>query len=163
MPMLYSVAPGATQTAHVTPGTEADALFVHPGARNVALVGLYPRGAGQSLTAISGLGFRVKKQTTATSTIGTGTAITPAPRDPGMQAAKANAAFSATAPTLFAGGGTPVLQLSVGCGAASGGGWVAVNPDDAIVVEGSANQSIDVFSVAGLATAAFELGATIQE
>lgn len=160
MPMVYGVDGGLTTTSNATPNTENDFFFVKPGAtRNVGLQAVYIHGKGAALTAISGITIRVKKWTTTASSAGT--AITPAPKDPGMQAAKATAASSAT--TLTSGTGGPTLHLTIGCGAAGPGGWVAPNPDSVLVAEAAATHSFDLFNSSGTASLALSASAEIVE
>src|SRR2546422_7160869 len=93
MPMVYAIVPGAIQTTNATPLTANDCAFVKPGAtRNVGLQSLYVVGRGAALTAISGIQFRLEKWT-STAAAG-GTAVTAAPRDPCIQAAKSTAAYA---------------------------------------------------------------------
>lgn len=158
--MIYSVVPGAIQTTNATPLTENDCFFVKPGAtRNVGLLALYLHGRAAALTAISGITIRIKKWTTTSASVGT--AVTPAPADPGMQAAKATAAYSVGA--LTSGTGGPTFMLSIGCGAAGPGGWVAENPDAVKILEAAATQSLDAFCASGTANMNFELTAKIVE
>lgn len=160
MPFVYGVVPGAIQTTNVTPLTANDCFFVKSGAtRNLGLQALYVVGRGANLTAITGIQFRVQKWTTTSSSAGT--AITPAPRDPGQQAAKGTAAYAVA--TVTSGTGGPTLMLSIGCGAAGPGGWVAPNPDSVHMLEGAATQSLDVFCASGVASMSFELSAEIVE
>lgn len=161
MPFIYGVVPGALQTSNATPNTENDCFFVKPGTgRAVAMQSLYVHGKGAGLTAISGLTFRVKRWFTTASA--GGTAITPSPRDGTIQAAKATAGYAVAAVTPGTGG--PTLQLSIGCGAAGPGGWVAPNPDSVIgPVESAAAQSLDVFNASGTASLNFELAAEVVE
>lgn len=160
MPMIYGVVPGAVQTTNGTPNTENDCLFVRPGAtRNSFLQSVLAIGRAAAQTSISGLVFRIKKWTTTASS--GGTAITPSPRDTGMQAAKATAGYGAT--TVTSGTGGPSLQQAFGCGKAGPGGWTAENADSVIVLEANDNKSIDVFSASGEASQNFELSATIGE
>ena len=160
MPMIYAVVPGAIQTTNATPLTANDAFFVKPGAtRNVALQSLYVVGRGAGLTAISGISFRGEKWTTTASQLGTG--ITPTPKDPGMQVAKSTAAYSPSG--VFPGTGGPLLFISIGCGAAGPGGWVAPNADSLQVAEAAATHSLDVFDVSGTASLNFEMSAEIIE
>jgi len=49
---------------------------------------MYLGGKGAGLTAISGIAYRIKAART-TATTGGGSVITPTPKDPGAQAAKA--------------------------------------------------------------------------
>lgn len=157
---IYGVVPGTIQTTNATPTTENDCFFVAAGTgRTSAMIGYYVHGRGAGLTAISGITFRIKKWFTTAAAGGTG--ITPSPRDPGAQASKCTAGFSAAAVTPGTGG--PTLMLSIGCGAAGPGGWVAPNPDAAILVESGSADSVDVFNSSGTASLNFELSAEVQE
>jgi hypothetical protein len=165
MPMVYAVVGGAVLATNATPLTTNDSWYVHPGTtRNVGLQALYVQGRGAGLTAISGITFRIEKWTVSGSTAGTGTAITPGPRDPGMQAAKASAAQASTQAGIFANGsGGPTLLLAIGCGAAGPGGWVAPNPDSVHILEAAATMSLDIFSASGTASLLYEASAEIVE
>lgn len=157
---IYGVVPGAIQTTNATPATENDCFFVAAGTgRASAVIGLYCHGRGAGLTAISGITFRVKKWFTTAAAGGTG--ITPSPRDPGAQASKCTAGYAVGAVTPGTGG--PTFMLSIGCGAAGPGGWVAPNPDAAILVESGSADSVDVFNSSGTASLNFELSAEVQE
>lgn len=160
MPFVYGVVTGAIQTTNATPLTANDCAFFKPGAtRNLSLQALYLQGRGAGLTAISGISIRVEKWFTTSSSVGT--AVTPAPRDIGMQAAKGTAAFAVA--TVTSGTGGPTLMLAIGCGAAGPGGWVAPNPDSLMTVEAAANQSLDLFCASGTASMSFEQSAEIVE
>jgi hypothetical protein len=163
--MVYSVMPGYVLATNATPLTTNDQLAHRAGAtRNLGLQALYVQGRGAALTAISGISFRVERWTTAGSTIGTGTAITPAPRDPGMQAAKATCFAPATQAAITTNGaGGPNLQLAIGCGAAGPGGWVAPNPDSVHVLEAASTMSLDVFCASGTASLLYEVSSEIVE
>lgn len=154
--MVYSLslATAGNLTTNATPNTETDAFFVKAGVRNVALQSLQMLGKGAGLTAISGIIMRIIKFTTA-STAGTG--MTPTPKDPGMQAAKATAASRPTA------GSTRVNRIITGCGAAGPGGWVAPNPDSVEMLEGGGGLSIDGMDASGTASLAYEFSLEIQE
>jgi hypothetical protein len=156
MPMIYgiSLATAGNTATNGTINTETDVVFVKPGVRNVALQSFYVIGKGAGLTAISGISFRVATFTTASTG---GTSITPAPKDPGMEAAKAT---SASAP---AAGSTRTNHLVFGCGAAGPGGWVAPNPDSVILQAGGGAGSTDVFSVSGTVSLNFEFSGEIVE
>lgn len=157
---VYGVVPGAIQTSNATPSTENDCYFIAAGTgRGVALIGHYVHGRGAGLTAISGITFRVKKWTTTASSGGTG--ITPSPRDPGAQASKATAGYGVA--TVTSGTGGPTLMLSIGCGAAGPGGWVAPNPDAAPFIESASADSFDVFNSSGTASLNFEQSSEIAE
>jgi hypothetical protein len=156
MPMVYTVAlaTAGNLTTNGTANTETETYFVKAGARNVSLQSMYAIGKGAGLTAISGIAFRLIKWGTA-STAGTG--ITPAPKDPGMQAAKATAASRPTS------GSTRTQQVVFGCGAAGPGGWVAPNPDSQIVLEGSGAPSISCLDISGTISLNFEFSCEICE
>jgi hypothetical protein len=156
MPMVYSLslATAGNVATNATPNTENETFFVKAGVRNVALQSCYVIGKGAGLTAISGISFRVIKFTTASTA---GTAITPTPKDPGMQAAKHT---SASAPTA---GATRVNRLIFGCGAAGPGGWVAPNPDSVELLEGGGGLSIDLLNQSGTASLNFEWSAETVE
>ncbi len=157
---VYALVPGALQTTNATPNTANDCLFVKPGAaRTVGFQNCLVFGRGGGLTTISGIGFRVERWTTTASS--GGSAITPAPRDPGAQAAKASAGYAAA--TVTSGTGGPNLQGAFGCGATGPGGWQAKDDDSAHKAEAGANQSIDLFNVSATASLNFELAAEIAE
>jgi hypothetical protein len=159
--MIYGVVPGVNFTTSAVANTEIDALFIKPGAsRCVNLVAIALQGKGANLTSLSGIIQRVKKWT-ATASSG-GTAITPSPRDPGAQAAKATAGQATAGVTSGTGG--PVLQLVVGCSGSGPGSWSFLNnPDVAITLEGGATQSIDLFNSAGAVSMVHELSCDIME
>ncbi len=96
MPFIYTVAlatPG-NLTTNGSANTETETFFVKAGSgRNVGVQKVDVQGKGAGLTAISGIAFRLNKWSTASTA---GTSVTPAPRDPGMQAAKATAATRPT-------------------------------------------------------------------
>jgi hypothetical protein len=150
MPFVYSIVPGANVTTNATPNTETDHLRTVTGAsRGAAFTGCYVVGKANAATSISGIAFRFKRFSTA-STAGAG--ITPAPRDPSAPAAGLTAA---TAPTA---GATPTLQLAFGCGKAGPGGWVARDPDSVIYLAagGGASGNVDLFSASAEASLNFE-------
>lgn len=162
MPMCYTsglATPGVSTTSGTT-NTETDAIYLKPAsavpARNVALQAAYVVGAGNALTAISGIRFRIIRATTA-STVGTAT--TPAPKDAGMQAATA---VAATGGTISSTGRTN--HVIFGCGAAGPGGWVAPNPDSMILVTSAATQpSVDLLAVATNVSLTYEFSVEHQE
>jgi len=160
MPLYYGDVPGALQTTNGSANTTNDCFFIKPGsARTVWLVALNFIGRGAGLTAITGLAYRVEQWTTTASAGGTG--ITPAPLDPGYQAAKHTCGYSASAVTPGTGG--PLLKLAVGSSATGPLPWVAPNQDQAPSAEAGANQSIDVFNISGGLSLNFEMSATAQE
>lgn len=147
--LVYGIVPGLTQTTNATPATETNGMYVAVGAgRNISILSLSIMGKGAGVTTLSGIAFRVRRYTTA-STAGTG--ITPSPRDPGIQAAKATAAYGGTT-----GSGGATLQLAIGCGVSSPGGWAAANPDAAITLEAGSGDSLDVLNASGTASLSYE-------
>lgn len=162
MPFVYGVVPGVNFTTSGVANTEIDALFIKPGAagRAVHLTGIQLAGKGTNLTSLSGIIQRVKKWTT-TSSAG-GTAITPSPRDPGNQAAKASAGQATAGVTPGTGG--PVLQLTVGCSGSGPGQWSSLNdPNVAVTLESGADQSVDLFNASGAVSMVHEVSCEIQE
>lgn len=155
MPFVYTTATKAvadTFATSATPGTEVDAVFVKPGARNVVLTLLQVLGRGAGLTTLSGIAFRIKRWSSTASSAGT--AITPGPKDAGAQAATATAAGASAGVTPGTGG--PIIVGMCGCGAAGPGGWAARDQDSGCVVQGSATQSADVFVASGTASLNYE-------
>lgn len=162
MPFVYTTATKSVAdvfATHATPGTEVDAVFIKPGTRNIWVTLLQVLGRGAGLTALSGIAFRLKRYPT-TAAAG-GTAITPGPKDPGAQACKATAAGASAGVTV--GTGTPIFVGGCGSGAAGPGGWAARDQDASGVVEGSANQSIDLFPASGTASLNYEAFVEHQE
>lgn len=162
MPFVYTVPTKAVAenfTTNGTANTETDAMFVKPGTRNIAVTLLQVMGKGAGLTALSGIAFRLKRYPT-TAAAG-GTAVTPSPKDPGAQASKATAGAASAGVTV--GTGTPLFVAVCGCGAAGPGGWSARDADSAGIVEGSANQSIDLFPSSGTVSLNYEAALEFQE
>lgn len=160
MPFVYAVVPAVNFTTSDIANTEVDPIWMKPGTRNLNMIGANVQGKGANLTSLSGIVQRVKKYTTTASS--GGTAITPLPRDPGAQAAKSTAGQASAGVTPGTGG--PVYQLAFGCSASGPGSWSWLNnPDAAIVLEGSADQSIDVINISGQTSLNFELSVDIQE
>ncbi|MBU6430638.1 MAG: hypothetical protein KGR26_16590, partial [Cyanobacteria bacterium REEB65] len=148
-----------TFATNSTAGTETDQVFVKPGTRNIWVTLLQVLGRGAGLTTLSGIAFRLKRWPTTASS--GGTAITPQSKDPGAQAAKSSAGGASAGVT--SGTGTAVFVGACGCGGAGPGGWAARDSDATGVVEGSANQSIDLFSASGTASMNFEAYLEYQE
>lgn len=159
MPFVYSVegAPATPYACHATPNTEDPTLVLRQATRGFDLQAIWVQGRGASLTAISGIGYRVRRWTTA----GTGgTAITPAPRRIGTTAST-TAADKVTA--ITPGTVSGAYQLGFGCGAAGPGGWAALNPDSCIHVEGGGSDELDINSVCGVASLLHHVSAEIAE
>jgi hypothetical protein len=156
---IYDTAPAAAEsttsttamyTTNGTANTTTDHIrFLTAAARGASIQAMYLTGRGAGLTAISGITIRMLRFATA-STVGTAASLRP--RDPSNPAASLTAF---TAPTI---GATPTLQLSIGCGAAGPGGWVAPNPDSCIflVPGGGANGNVDMVSGSGTVSLPFD-------
>jgi hypothetical protein len=156
---VYAVegAPATPYASHATPNTEDPTLVVRAHAsRNTVLQALFVLGRGVALTAITGIGFRVRRWTTAGSG---GTAITPAPRALG---ATANATAADKVTAITAGTVSGAYQLSFGCGAAGPGGWVARDQDSGILLLGAGGE-LDVNSVSGVTAMLHHVSAEIAE
>jgi hypothetical protein len=156
MPMIYgiSLATAGNTATSGTANTEVNTFSIKPGVRNVGLQSLYIVGKGAGLTAISGIVMRIVGWATASTG---GVAVTPTPKDPGMQAAKAAVLSGAT------NGTTRVNHLSIGCGAAGPGGWVAPNPDSVIYQQGGGAGSTDGLNASGTTGLNFEWSGEIVE
>ncbi len=159
MPFVYAVegAPATPYATHATPNTEDPTLVLRQATRGVDVQALYVQGRGAALVAITGIGFRVRRWTTAGSG---GTAITPAPRRIGTTAAT-TAADKVTA--ITAGTVSGAYQLAFSCGAAGPGAWVAPNPDSTIHIEGGSADELDINSVCGVTAMLHHVSAEIVE
>jgi hypothetical protein len=159
MPFVYAVegAPATPYATHATPNTEDPTMVLRQATRGVDLQAIYVLGRGAALTAITGIGYRVRRWTTA----GTGgTAITPAPRRIGTTAST-TAADKVTA--ITPGTVSGAYQLSFGCGAAGPGGWVARDADSAIHLEAGGADELSINSVSGVASMLHSVSAEIAE
>ena len=159
MPFVYAVdgAPATPYASHATPNTEDPTLVLRQATRGFSVQAVYVHGRGAALTALTGIGYRVRRWTT----VGTGgTAVTPNPRAIGTTAST-TAADKVTA--ITAGTVSGVYQLGIGCGAAGPGGWVAPNADSMIHVEGGSADELDINSVSGVASMLHHVHAEIVE
>lgn len=154
--MVYtsSLATAGNLTTNGSANTETDAFFLKAGVRNAALQAVNLIGKAAGLTSISGIVMRMIKWGTASTA---GVAMTPTPKDPGMQAAKATAASRPTSGT------TRVNRGIFGCGAAGPGGWVAPNPDSVELLEGGGALSIDGMDASGTVSLNYEFSIEHQE
>ena len=159
MPFVYSIegAPATPYACHATPNTEDPTVVIRQATRGVDVQGIYVLGRGAALTAITGIGYRVRRWTTAGSG---GTAITPAPRRVGTTAST-TAADKVSA--ITAGTVSGAYQLSFGCGAAGPGGWVARDADSALHLEGGGSDEFDINSVCGVASMLHHVSCEIAE
>jgi hypothetical protein len=162
MPMVYEIHTKQVADSFATSGTgstELSQMSIKAQARNVGVTSATVTGRGAGLTALSGIAFRLKKFTSTASS--SGTTITAAPLDTGMQAAKSVSVAASSGLSLGTGG--PLLVGALGCGAAGPGGWVARDVDHMPSLEGGSSLSIDMFSVSGTASLNWEGGITFQE
>src|SRR5262249_14303961 len=140
--------------------TEIDAAFWKPGAsRPLCITAIQVQGKGGGLTALSGMSFRIKAYT-STAASG-GTAVTPGASDNRAPAAAATCGMGAGGGTgaVTDGTGGPTLVTLATCGASGPGGWVASTPDRALVLDGNANKSINLFSASPTASLNYEFSA----
>ena len=162
MPFVYSVegAPATPYATHATPNTEDPTLVLRNPAtqRGFDLQAIFVHGRGASLTALTGIGYRVRRWTTAGSG---GTTVVPSPRRIGTTAAGCAPVDKVTA--ITAGTVSGAYQLGIGCGAAGPGGWVAPNMDSVITVEGVSADELDINSVCGVASMLHHVSAEIIE
>lgn len=161
--LTYTCTAAATQTTDATPSTLHDGWFHKPGTRNITLKKAWATGKAANATSLNVITFRIRKRTAA-ATSG-GTAITPAPADPGLQASKFTAGFAASGDATVSGAVT--TMNSFGCGAASTNGWMAAQDDpdrDAgPALEGSANMSLDIAHIAPVASLGYEMYTIVYE
>jgi hypothetical protein len=159
MPFVYGVdgAPATPYATHATPNTEDPTLVIRQATRGVDLMSIWVHGRGSALTAITGIGYRVRRWTTAGSG---GTAVTPSPRRIGTTAAT-TAADKVTA--ITAGTVSGAYQLGFGCGAAGPGGWTARDGDSALHLEAGGADEFNINSVCGGASFLHHVSAEIAE
>jgi hypothetical protein len=150
-------APATPYASHATPNTEDPTLVLRQATRGFDLRALWVHGRGAALTAITGIGFRLRRWTTAGSG---GTSVTPAPRRVGTTAST-TAADKVTA--ITPGTVSGAYQLGFGCSSAGPGGWAAMDPDASIHVEGGGSDELDINSVAGVASMLLHVSAEIAE
>ena len=159
MPFVYNVAgaPATPYATHATPNTEDPTLVLRQATRGFSLQAVSVQGRGASLTAITGIGYRVRRWTTA----GTGgTSITPSPRWIGTTAST-TAADKATA--ITPGTVSGAYQLALGCGATGPGGWVARDEASKIHVEAGGADELNINSICGVTAMAHDVSAEIEE
>ncbi len=159
MPFVYGVdgAPATPYATHATPNTEDPTLVLRQATRGVDLTAIFVHGRGAALTTITGIGYRIRRWTTA----GTGgTTVTPSPRRIGTTAGT-GAADKVTA--ITPGTVSGAYQLSFGCGASGPGGWVARDGDAAIHLEGGGADELNINSVSGVASMLHHVSCEISE
>lgn len=145
-----------------TPNTELDQVSMRPGARNVSITAVVAGGRGDSLIALSGIAFRMKRWTITPT--GSGTLIALSPVDPGSQTCKSVVgADSSRFGLALNGAGGPIYLGGFSAGAAAPGGWKARNPSMAMWLEGSASQSIDMYNSSPVASLRYDWLWEVQE
>lgn len=159
MPFVYGIdgAPATPYATHATPNTEDPTLVLRQATRGVDVTSIFVHGRGAALTAITGIGYRVRRWTTAGSG---GTAVTPSPRRIGTTAAT-TAADKVT--TITPGTVSGAYQLAFGCGAAGPGGWVARDGDSALHLEAGGADEFSINSVCGVASMLHHVSGEIAE
>jgi hypothetical protein len=159
MPFCYAFdgAPATPYATHATPNTEDPTLVLRQVTRGFDIQAVYVHGRGAALTALTGIGYRLRRWTSAGSG---GTTVTGNPRRIGTVAATTGAdKVTAITPGTVSG----VYQLGFGCGAAGPGGWVSPNMDSTIHVEAGSSDEININSVCGVASMLHHVHAEILE
>jgi hypothetical protein len=140
----YDGAPATPYATHGTPNTEDPTLVLRQVLRGFDLMSILVHGRGAALTALTGIGYRVRRWTTVGSG---GTTVVGSPRRVGTTASTTgHDKVSAITPGTVSG----AYQLGIGCGASGPGGWVAQNEDARIHVEGGGSDELNINSVAGV-------------
>lgn len=167
MPFIYGCSSknvADTFVTHGTGGTEIDFAFWKAGATRVlTMIALMLQGRGAGLTSLSGLDIRLKVWGSTASS--GGTAVTPAPKDNRAPAAVATCGMGTGGGTnaVTSGTGGPTIPGTVGSGASGPSGWVALSPDEAIVLDGNTTKSVDGFSACGTSGIPFSFEGKLQE
>jgi len=123
---------------------------------STAVKGLY--AAGKSGTAGGG---QIRMITAATAFSSMGTGYTPTKRNPGYTAALTSAATATTCT-----GNTTTVRASVGWAQTGGmGGWVAIEPDAAVILTqgGGANGNMEISSLSNAASINVDLTVEFSE
>lgn len=153
MPFYYSAALYGL-TTNVTAGAETDHLQLLTGAGAAAMLsGLF--AVGRNVT-VGGGGIRVRRYATISTG---GTPVTPRPANPRSPAAATAANSGPTA------GATATDLMEMAVSQTGGGGWTALEPDDAFEMSpgGGANGNIDLLSVMASASMTIDLTAKFSE
>ena len=161
MPFVYTVglpANVASLTSCGTTNTEYAGLAMRQATRGFDLQAVYAHGMANAATSISGIGFRVRRWTTAGSG---GTAITPAPKRIGTTASTTAASNSGGAITVGTVDGS--TQVAFGCGGSGPGGWVAPDLDSRVHVEGGSSDELLVYTIATPTSMPFGVATEIVE
>jgi len=147
--MIYYVTNAQGLTSNASSATETDHLRYLTGSTRAASIMQVIISARNA--TVGGGSMRLRRFSTASTS---GSAITPAPKDPGGQAA-VTTAF--TAPTA---GSTPTQVGSVGFSQTGAQGfWGASEPNDALMMNanGGANGNLDFVSICNGTSVPFDL------
>ncbi|HYB92386.1 MAG TPA: hypothetical protein VEC38_15220 [Candidatus Binataceae bacterium] len=146
MPFFYAVnRQAATNSTAATESTHLRFLTVS----NQPQCNIFSIMGAARMTSAGGVILRVKQWTTSAST--GGTSATPVKRNPNNPSASTTVFTDAS--SITAGSGGPSYPISIGLPATGGmGGWVAIDPDDAITLlaNGGATGNADLLSISGL-------------
>lgn len=156
----YTTQSAMQSTTYSTSGstnTEIDVFSLKPGTSRMPNVyALRGQGRGAGLTALTGISLNLKDWTTASTA---GSTLTPTPND------KGNTVAASAVPRIGTGGGVnavtpgsggPLYRGGFGFGGSGPGGWVAANPDAAIGMNPAYAGSLDIYSISGIASMAYE-------
>jgi hypothetical protein len=159
MPFVFGVegAPATPYATHSSVNTEDPTLVLRQVTKGFSVQSIFVLGRAAAASTITGIGYRVRRWTTAGSG---GTAVVPATRRIGVTATTV-AVDKVTA--ITAGTVSGAYQLGFGCGKAGPGGWVARDEDSMIHVEGGSSDELDINSVAGEASLLHHVSAEIVE
>lgn len=151
MPFFYDV--NASVNTNATPSTEtAHLLGIAAALQGFKVQALYANS--RAGTTVGGGSIRGKTGGTSTA----GGATTPSKRHPNSPAAGST---WSTAPTTT---GSPVVRVSVGFSQTGGqGGWIALNPDDAIIVLPAVTNKFEVESISISASQGLDIVAEFSE
>jgi hypothetical protein len=153
VPFVYgnASAPGAPYTTSATPNVEDPTVVLRQITRGFDLQGIAVHGRGAALTTMAGIGYRVRRWTTAGSG---GLAMSASPRRIGTTPTTnvLDKSIAITPGTV-----SGAYQLSFGCSGAGPGGWYASSQAVAIHVEGGGSDELDVNSVGGVASMPHEV------
>lgn len=160
MPFCYGLdgAPATPYATHATPNTEDPTLVIRQATRGVDISAVGCQGRAAAATSITGIGYRLRRWTTAGSG---GTAVTPSPRRIGTTSAT-TAADKVTAITPGTVSGA-YQGIALSCGVGGPGGWMARDQDAMIHIEGGGADEIDINSVCGVASQLHHVTAEIYE
>ena len=164
--VFYEDDAGLIFTSSSTPNTALGAQYMKPGAtRSLFIRKLTCGGADTARTNLNALIYQLIVWSSTATVINTGTSITPAPQDPGMQAAKhtAGACTGQGGTALTNGTGGPLLKGKTTSSLTGAGYWQEQNIDASPLVEGGATMSADIRVTSPIASALCSVSASTAE